>query len=149
MALQPTRRALLSSATALTVTATAGCSVLPGGNDPDAGPDSYGVLAENDTDTEHTLTVAVTERASGDTVFEQSATVPADGTHEWDEVLTGDGLYRVTATVDDPAFAASGQRNARTVVVGTENSVDATNVTVILTDHSEGFTAFVQLEASE
>lgn len=143
----PTRRTLLSGAAAVAATVTTGCSMLPGdGNDPDAGTDSYGVVVNNRMDTAYDVTVTATASGGGETVFEETADVPADGSHEWDEVLTGDGLYRVTATVDDPGFAADGH-NTRAVSVGTSNAVDAKNVVVLLTDHSEGVTAFVQFDA--
>jgi hypothetical protein len=135
---EPTRRTLLRSGSVLAATALAGCSAVPGwsdSNDPDAGTDSYGVLLTNEIDEAYTVTITARSRGDSETVFDETVEVGADDSREWNQVLTGEGLYNVRAVVDAEHFIA--EDNTRTVSVGASNSYEAENVVVRLSEPFE------------
>lgn len=151
MGSRPTRRALLRSGGVLAATAVAGCSMLGDSSDtdPDTGSDSYGVLVRNETDEVYAVTVTASDRGSGETVFEETAEVPASEEHEWEQVLTEAGQFLVEATVDAEHFYDDGSQNVRTVSVGAPNSHEAENVIVRLDPESDGVIAWVELEPNQ
>jgi hypothetical protein len=126
-----TRRSALRSGTAL-LAGLAGCSGTFGGSeepdDPDAGTDSYGILLQNRTTESHSFGV-VAEPIDGDVVFDDSAEVEGESEHEWDSVLTEDGMYQLRASLDgwedSNLFTDSNY-----VDVGGESAPDYPNVVV-------------------
>lgn len=125
-----TRRSALRSSTALLAT-LAGCSgVLDGSepDDPDAGADSYGILVQNRTTDSHSFGV-VAEPLDGDVVFDDSVEVEGESEHEWDSVLTDDGMYQLRASLD--GWEDSNRHtDSNYVDVGGENAPDFPNVVV-------------------
>lgn len=153
MALQPTRRTVLRAGGVLATSALAGCSVLPGvggsprdEDDPDQGKQSFGVRVVNETDQTYTVTVTAWPHGERDDVFfEKSADVTPEEPHEWDQVLTGDGLFVVEATVDDDHFFVADAENRRTVTVGLDNSPSVKNVRVDILAEGDGVVAEVDM----
>lgn len=130
MAPDSTRRSALQASTALLAT-LAGCSGTLGGSepdDPDAGTDSYGLLLQNRTTEKHSFGV-VAEPLDGDVVFDDSAEVEGESEHEWDSVLTEDGMYQLRASLD--GWEDSNRyTDSNYVDVGGENAPDFPNVVV-------------------
>jgi hypothetical protein len=153
MSLQPTRRTVLRAGGVFATSALAGCSVLPGvgsspgdPDDPDQGKQSFGVRVVNETDHTYPVTVTAWPRGESDDVFfEERAEVTPDDPHEWDQVLTGEGLFVVEATVDDDHFVVADAENRRTVVVGMEHSPSVKNVRVELLEELESVVADVDM----
>jgi|AntDeeMinimDraft_5_1070356.scaffolds.fasta_scaffold26208_1 hypothetical protein len=151
MTLQQTRRAVLATGTSLAVTALVGCSAVPGfgpdsdGAGPDAGGDSYGIVVSNDTDETYPVTVTAGPRGE-DPFFEETVESTPDEDHEWDSVLTGEGLFVVAADVDAEHFHEELSQTQRTVTVGTENSMDVEDVLVYLRPEADGVVLDVDMD---
>jgi len=138
---QRTRRAVLSAGSALAATGLAGCSALPGygpesEDGPDAGTDSYGVVVANDSDQTFPVTVTARPRG-GDAYFQERIESTPEEDHEWDQVLTGDGMHVVEVTVHGHDPVEESQTRV-TVVVGSENSPEVADVLAIFEPHPEG-----------
>jgi hypothetical protein len=153
MALQPTRRTVLRGCGVLATSALAGCSVLPGvggspgdPDDPDQGKQSFGVRVVNETDHTYPVTVTAWPRGeSDDAFFEETAEITPDEPQEWDQVLTGEGLFVVEATVDDDHFVVADAENRRTVTVGMENAPSVKNVRVEIHAEQDSVVAEVDM----
>ena len=132
MTLHSTRRNVLRSGSVLAASAVAGCTAFTGGGseDPDAGKDSYGILLENGTEETHSVTITAGPHGGDETTFEETVESTPGDSQEWEQVLTGEQIYVVRATVDDDNFVEEWGSPVRTVSVGAENSVDAENLLV-------------------
>ena len=148
---QQTRRTVLSGASALAATALAGCSAVPGfgpeseSGGPDAGTDSYGIVVENDTEDTHPVTVTAGPRGEAPS-FEETVESTPEENHEWDSVLTGEGLFVVEAAVDSEHFFAEASQTRRTVTVGTENAPEVSDVLVHLQTEGPGLVVNVRMD---
>jgi hypothetical protein len=132
MVLQSSRRRVLRTGGVLAATALAGCTALSGGGgeDPDAGKDSYGIRLVNDTEETHSVTITAGPHGGDETTFEETVDSEPNDPQEWDEVLTEQQIYVVRATVDHDEFVEEWGNPVRTVSVGAENSVEAENLLV-------------------
>ncbi|WP_232702822.1 hypothetical protein [Halobacterium wangiae] len=148
MALQPTRRSVLCGSSVLAATVLAGCSAIPGvggSGDPDAGTDSYGVRLLNKTDHPYSVTITVAPRGSDELVFEETVESDPSEDHEWDQVVSGEGLYVVEASVDDDHFLPEAGKPRRTITVGTENAMEVHDILVeVVPTEVEGVTVGIR-----
>lgn len=126
------RRALLATGGSLTAAGLAGCSVLLGGSSDGSG---YDLRAENHTDETFDVRLSA-ERRVGDsvteteTVFDETVTLEAEATREWDSALTKEGETKVLARVPDATYRS--MRSSLSVNVGGGESLDASALTAFL-----------------
>lgn len=149
----PDRRTVLQSGSVLATTALAGCAGLfgsGGGEDPDAGSDSYGVLLLNEMDETHTVTIKAKPFGGDELVFEETAEIKPDEEKEWEQVFTGDRKqYSVNATLGVDNFYTNEHQNQATVSVGTEVSPDIENIIVKVAPYFDTLTVWVNQSAEE
>lgn len=130
----------------LATTALAGCSALPGvggSGDPDAGTDAYGLGLTNKTEQAYTVTAG--PRGSDTVDFEETAESTPGEDREWDQAVTGEGLYVVEAAVDADHFVPDAGQPRPTITVGTETARDEANLLVeVLPAEVEGATVGIR-----
>ncbi|QLG63873.1 hypothetical protein [Halorarum salinum] len=129
-----TRRRVLRTATALAST-LAGCSSAgdgstPDPDDPDAGTDSYGILARNLSGTTYGLGIEVTRTWEDEVVFGETIELDGGDEREWDGVITGAGEWSVIGRVDD--HGAEADSDGLRLGLGDDDAPDVANVRVIV-----------------
>lgn len=147
------RRTLLCAGASTTVALFAGCSgFLPGGgsgSDPDAGTDSYGISLENTLKQTHTVHVKVSRPFEDETIFEETVDIEGEETREWDEVITENEEWGVTASLPDAHSIDRWDSDNVWITPGSEQAPDVKNVRIFVSDEMLGDEPMPAIEVSK